>query len=982
MQGNQDGFPNGAGTGGADRGDRLADNRDDVGSTRLSDQGKAHEDGAKLGAVAYPDGMEPYRQTVGDVLAALATDGRSGLSQGEAQHRLERFGKNELAEDKPVPGWRKFLDQFTDVLVILLLIAALISAGLWLYERQSALPYEAIAIFAIVLVNGLMGYFQQARAEQALAALRRTSAARANVVRDGARQSIPAADVVPGDIILLEEGDTVPADARLIQSTALQTAEAALTGESVPVAKDVAPIGGDAGLGDQHNMIFSGTAATYGRGSAVVTATGMQSQMGRIAGMLKATPDEITPLQKELSRVGKMLGVIVVVIAVVMIATIILVEDVSGFSPIFSVLILGVALAVAAVPEGLPAVVTAVLSLGVQRMAARNAIVRHLAAVETLGSADVIASDKTGTLTRNEMTVRRVVTASGSVTLNGTGYAPVGDVGRDGGGTTDGAARIEQRRALIAADRANNAVLQERDGRWTVLGDATEGALIVAARKAGLEGQALDSRFTRIAEVPFSSERKLMSTIHTDAERPECFLACSKGAPDVLLAHCSREMVGEKAIPLTPERRAAILATNEELAGEALRTLGVATRLLPHAQAEGKAFNEEVEQDLVFLGLIGMIDPPREEARTAVARAKAAGIRPIMITGDHPKTAAVIAGELGIAANVRAVTGAELERMTDATLDRTVREVSVYARVNPEHKLRIVRALQREGMMVAMTGDGVNDAPALKSADIGIAMGITGTDVSKAAADMVLADDNFATIVAAVEEGRAIFANIRKFLRYLLSSNIGEVMTMFFGVLLAEVIGLAAAGSGSGVVLPLLATQILWINLVTDGPPALALGVDPAETGVMKRPPRPRNEGVITRRMWAGIFFVGAVMAAGTLLVLDASLPGGLIEGSGTLRYAQTMAFTTLMLFQLFNVFNARSDEQSAFRGLFDNRWLWGAIALSLVLHAAVIYVPFLQEAFSTTGLGIGDWLICTGVASSVLWLRELTKVVTRASRD
>jgi P-type Ca2+ transporter type 2C len=662
-----------------------------------------------------------------------------------------------------------------------------------------------------------------------------------------------------------------------------------------------------------------------------------------------------------------------------MVATILLVEDVHGFSAIFEVLILGVALAVAAVPEGLPAVVTAVLALGVQRMAKRNAIVRHLAAVETLGSADVIASDKTGTLTKNEMTVRRVVTASGSVSLGGTGYAPEGEVRRDGGGAIEGPLRFELVRALAAADRANNAVLQEHEGRWTVQGDPTEGALIVAARKAGLEDDALDARFVRIAEVPFSSERKVMSTVHSDAERSGHLLALTKGAPDVLLARCSRELVGEEVTPLAAERRAEILASNEELAGQALRTLGVAFRLLPKDSFEREDLDASVEQDLVFLGLIGMIDPPRDEAKDAVARAKGAGIRPMMITGDHPKTAAVIAAELGIVADGRAVTGAELERMSDETLDGTVQDVSVYARVNPEHKLRIVRALQREGMTVAMTGDGVNDAPALKTADIGVAMGITGTDVSKEAADMVLADDNFASIVAAVEEGRAIFSNIRKFLRYLLSSNIGEVMTMFFGVLLAGVIGLTAQGDG-GVVLPLLATQILWINLVTDGAPALALGVDPAAAGVMTQPPRPRGEGVITRRMWAGIFFVGAVMATGTLIVLDASLPGGLIEGSGSLGYAQTMAFTTLMMFQLFNVLNARSDEQSAFSGLFRNHWLWAAIGLSLLLHVAVIYVPFLQEAFSTVSLSASDWLRCALVASSVLWLRELSKVVTRAT--
>jgi Ca2+-transporting ATPase len=920
--------------------------------------------------------IKPYRENVRDVLATLGSDGRSGLFQREAQERLERYGRNELSAEKPVPAWRKFLAQFTDVLVILLIVAGLISFALWVYERESVLPYEAIAIFAIVLLNALMGYFQQARAEQALAALRQMSAAHTTVIRDSARQSILAAELVPGDIILIEEGDTIPADARLIKSTALQTAEAALTGESLPVSKDAATIIADAGLGDQRNMIFSGTAATYGRGLAVVTATGMQTQMGHIAGMLKQGPDEATPLEKELDHVGKVLAIIVAFIAVAMIGTILLVEDVRGFSAFFDVLIFGVALAVAAVPEGLPAVVTAVLALGVQRMAKRNAIVRHLAAVETLGSANVIASDKTGTLTKNEMTVRRVITASGRVIFGGTGYAPEGEVIREGGGTIDGALHFELVRALTVADRANNAVLQERNGRWVIQGDPTEGALIVAARKAGLEDQALGARFARIGEVPFSSERKLMSTVHSDTDRTERLLALTKGAPDVLLARCSHELVGEEARPLTARRRAEILASNEDLAGQALRTLGLAFRSLPKDASD---FDEDVEQDLVFLGLIGMIDPPRDEAKDAVARAKSAGIRPIMITGDHPKTAAVIAGELGIATNGRALPGAELEKMSDGILNRTVLEVSVYARVNPEHKLRIVKALQHGGMTVAMTGDGVNDAPALKTADIGVAMGITGTDVSKEAADMVLADDNFASIVAAVEEGRAIFANIRKFLRYLLSSNIGEVMTMFFGVLLAEVIGLTTAGGG-GVVLPLLATQILWINLVTDGAPALALGVDPPDPGVMNQQPRPRGEGVITRRMWAGILFVGAVMAAGTLLVLDASLPGGLIEGSGTLGYGQTMAFTTLVMFQLFNVFNARSDERSAFEGLFKNHWLWGAVGLSLLFHSAVIYAPFLQQAFSATALSLADWLYCTAVASSVLWLRELSKAVLRAS--
>ena len=918
--------------------------------------------------------VPPYQESAGVAVAALGSDTQRGLSEAEAHARLQRDGPNELTAEKPVPRWRKFLGQFRDVLVILLLIAAAISFALWLMERESALPYEAITILAVVLLNALMGFIQESRAESAVAALRKMSADQATVLRDGQHRQIPATELVRGDILLIEEGDTIPADARLIQSTALQTAEAALTGESLPVSKDTDPVNADAGVGDRGNMVFSGTAATYGRGKAVVTATGMQTEMGRIAGLLKAQPEETTPLQAELDRVGKMLGLLVIIIAVVMIGTIILVEHVRGISALFDVLILGVALAVAAVPEGLPAVVTAVLALGVQRMAKRSAIVRHLAAVETLGSANVIASDKTGTLTKNEMTVRTVVTASGRVDFTGIGYAPVGDVKVHGGASLDGALRLELQRALTIADRANNAVLQKHDGRWIVHGDPTEGALLVAARKAGLTDEALDARFERIGEVPFSSERKLMTTINTDVERAEELLVFTKGAPDVLLARCVLERVGESRRPLSDVRREEILQTNEKLAGDALRTLGVAGRPLAADALNREQVDEHLEEELVFLGLIGMIDPPREEAKEAVARARSAGIRTMMITGDHPKTAAVIAAELGITTDALAVTGVELEKMPDEALARTVRDVSVYARVNPEHKLRIVDALQSIGATVAMTGDGVNDAPALKSADIGVAMGVTGTDVSKQAADVVLTDDNFATIVAAVEEGRAIFSNIRKFLRYLLSSNIGEVMTMFFGVLLGKTIGLET--HGGAVVLPLLATQILWINLVTDGAPALALGVDPADENLMQRPPRPRGEGVITARMWRGIFFVGAIMAGGTLAVFDASLPGGLIEGAGDLRYAQTMAFTTLILFQIFNVFNARSDTRSAFHGLFCNHWLWIGLGVSVVLQLAVIYVPFLQKSFSTVSLTSADWLLCAIVASSVLWLRELSKLI------
>ena len=923
--------------------------------------------------------FDAYRKSAADVAEALGTDPGRGLSEDEARRRLAVHGRNELAAAKPVPAWRRILAQFQNVLVLLLLVATAISAGLWAYEGATGLPYEALAIFAVVLLNAAMGYVQEARAEAAVAALRAMSAEESTAMRDGERRRVPAAELVPGDVIIVEGGNTIPADARLVESTALKCAEAALTGESLPVSKDTAPLDDEAPLGDRHDMIFSGTAATYGRGRAIVTATGMRTEMGRIAGLLEETREERTPLQKELDRLGKVLGIVVVAIAAVMVATIVVVEDVRGVTELVQVLILGVALAVAAVPEGLPAVVTAVLAIGVQRMARRNAIVRHLAAVETLGSASVVAADKTGTLTKNEMTVRVVVTSSGRVTFGGSGYAPEGEVAREGGGTPEGPLRIELEQALTAADRANNASIEKVEGRWTVQGDPTEGALLAAARKAGLRSETLEARLPRVGEVPFSSERKLMSTIHRDAEASDRAILFTKGAPDVLLARCSGVVVGDGERPLTPEQREEILRVNESLAGEALRTLGVALRRLPGdavPRDTGEDMDDAVEQELVFAGLIGMIDPPRDEAKDAVARAKGAGIRPIMITGDHPRTAGVIARELGIAGDARAMAGAELARLEDDALADAVRTVSVYARVDPEHKLRIVRALQREGAIIAMTGDGVNDAPALKTADIGVAMGVTGTDVSKQAADIVLADDNFASIIAAVEEGRAIFANIRKFLRFLLSSNFGEVLTMFFGVLLADRIGLTS--SGGGLVLPLLATQILWINLVTDGAPALALGVDPADEGLMRQPPRARGEGVITARMWRGIILIGAIMAAGTLLVLDASLPGGFVEGRGELPYGQTMAFTTIMLFQLFNVVNARSDERSAFDGLFTNGWLWGALGASLALQVAVVHLPFLQRAFGTVSLSAGDWLRCAAVASSVLWLRELSKLVSR----
>ncbi len=967
-----------------------------------------------------------YRMVAADVLRTIGSDPSTGLDNAEAASRLQRYGPNELPTVPPTPAWRRFLAQFQDPLTILLLVATVVSFIAWRIEHDSPVPYESITILAIVIFNGILGYVQESRAEQAIAALRAMSAATTRVIRNGLVCMVPTATIVPGDVLQLEEGDTIAADARIVEAIALSVAEAALTGESAPVMKDSRHIDHDAGIGDRFNMVFSGTAVAAGRGRAVVVATGAATEIGKIAGSLQQAEDEQTPLQRELARTGRMLGLIIIGIAIVISITILLVGQVRSLIGLVDVLLLAVSLAVAAVPEGLTAVTTIVLSLGMQRMALRNVIVRKLSAVETLGSTTVICTDKTGTLTKNEMTVRTVMTASGRVDLTGSGYEPYGALVHGGRPLTDHRLREEVEKTLRAACLANNAILRHDNGRWVIHGDPTEGALLVAYAKLvlqdGTEPDAhdrttddlerrlaaqlgeLSARFPRVGEAPFTSERKLMSTAHADADRDERVMVCAKGAPDVLLARCTHERVGDEAHPLSDERRAAILAGIEQMASEALRTIGVAYRTLPrHAlelpetstgttaspgtspgsAGQARALSDTFEEAFVFLGVVGMIDPPRPEARGAVDVARRAGIRPIMITGDHPITAAVIAADLGIAAGTaRVVRGADVQHASDATLQQWAPQVQVYARVAPEHKLRIVQALKRCGEIVAMTGDGVNDAPALKAADIGVAMGITGTDVARGASDMILTDDNFASIVAAVDEGRAIFSNIQKFLRYLLSSNIGEVMVMFFGVLLAGVIGLIPE-AGSTVVVPLLAVQILWINLLTDSAPALALGVDPPHPDQMKRPPRDPRTPVITMEMWRGIFGVGAVMAIVTLLVMDWSLPGGIIarDGAANTEYARTMAFTTLVFLQLFNVFNARSDRRSALRDLRANRWIWLAVVISALLQVAVIYLPPLQQAFGTVALNATDWAVAIGASSVVLWVREVWKLIVRSAQ-
>ena len=918
-----------------------------------------------------PPTVDDYSLLAADaVVKSFRSDAERGLTQSEATRLLAQFGPNELRTLPPIPAWRRLLSQFQDPLVYLLLGAIFIALVAWLIEGRESWPIDAIVIAMVVAANAVLGFLQEARAADAVAALARMTAVTSSVLRDGERKRISSVELVPGDILLLEEGDAVGADGRLLLAASLRVQEASLTGESEAVLKDATTLKGLAPLAERSCMVFKGTAVGQGTGRAVITATGMQTEMGAIATMLDATEEQPSPLQKEVALIGRTLGIAVVVIAVIVVLTVLLVSDIEGASDVITVLLLGVSLAVAAVPEGLPAILSLVLALGVQRMARRNAVVKTLSSVETLGSASVICSDKTGTLTRSEMTIERIMTASGDSRVTGVGYAPLGRFEADGGVAPVGALRAEQIVVLSGGSLAGNAALrQTKVGDWEIQGDPTEAAFLVAERKLGVEDRRR-RRFERISEIPFSSERKMMSTIELDHEHGGERVLITKGAPDVLMQHCNRIRIGMDVVPFDGVQRARAHADVERLSDEALRTLAVAYR--PLEPGEEPQASEMLEKNLIFVGTVGIIDPPREEAAVAISEARRAGIRVMMITGDHPRTAARIAALLGIVENgTKALTGAELDAMDDAGFATAVRTTSIYARVAPAHKLRIVDALQADGNVVAMTGDGVNDAPALKAADIGVAMGITGTEVTKEAAKMILADDNFATIVEAVREGRAIFDNIRKFLRYLLSSNMGEVLTVFLGVVGAGVIGLRGAGE---LVLPLLATQILWINLITDTGPALAMGIDPETDDVMARPPRQQNERAIDARMWRGVIAIGLVMALATLITIDLYLPGGLIEGAQNLDQARTAGFTVLVFAQLFNCLNARSETTSAFRHMFTNRWLWAAIGLSILLQIAVVNFGPLNVAFGTVPLPLEQWLVCVAMGSSVLWFAEIGK--------
>ena len=918
---------------------------------------------------------DPSVLEVKAVADALDTDLEAGLSSAEASRRLADDGPNELRAAPPVPTWRKILTQFQDPLIYLLLGAVVISLLAWLIEGREGWPVDALVIAAVIVLNAVLGYVQQAKAESAVAALQQMTAVSSAVIRDGQLVRVPSDKLVRGDLLVLSEGDAVGADGRLTKAAALKVQEASLTGESEAVEKDVLTLSAPAALGDQRGMVFTGTAVVQGTGQAVVTATGMDTEMGAIAEMLGATPEEPTPLQNEVGRIGRMLGITVIIIAIVVVLTVFLISDVRTPADAVTVLLLGVSLAVAAVPEGLPAILSVVLALGVQRMATHKAIVKKLSSVETLGSASVIASDKTGTLTKSEMTIERVMTASGTTHITGVGYTPEGRVVREGDELDEGPLKAENVVVLSGGSLASNADLREDHGEWQIEGDPTEAAFLVAERKLGATERRL-RRFERVGEIPFTSERKLMSTIEKDHDHSDALMLITKGAPDVLLGRCTRVRIGMGVVDLTDDVRQRVLADVAELSDDALRTLSVAYR--PLSEGEDVKPSDALEQDLIFVGTVGIIDPPRPEAAQAVAEAHRAGIRIIMITGDHPRTAARIAADLGIVEpDAPVLTGLQLDQLPEASFADAVRTTSVYARVAPKHKLKIIDTLQADRNIVAMTGDGVNDAPALKSADIGIAMGLTGTEVTKQAAKMILADDNFATIVRAVREGRGIFNNIKKFLRYLLSSNMGEVLTVFLGVVLASVIGLT--GSGEAVIVPLLATQILWINLITDSGPALAMGVDPEMEDVMARPPRKLTERVIDARMWAGVLEIGAVMAVLTLLSIDIYLPGGLFDGADNLESARTVGFTVLVFCQLFNAFNARSETSSAFHHLFVNPWLWGALALSVVLQVAVVHLGFLNVAFSTVPLSLDQWLVCVAMGSVVLWFSEVRKLAIRA---
>lgn len=878
-----------------------------------------------------------YNLSAEDTAKELHSNITSGISNEEAKNRLARFGHNELVQKKGISAVAIFFGQFKDFIIWVLIGAALVSGFLqeWI---------DALAIIAVVILNALLGFIQEYRAEKSLAALKKLSKPLSKVIREGRHEMILSSLLVPGDLIELEAGDSIPADSRLVWVTCNFTAqEASLTGESSPVVKTTIALDEkEIPLADRANMVYMGTNVASGKAKAVVTNTGMNTELGMIAGMVQDIRRETTPLQKKLEEFGKW----IVYLCFILVGLVFLLEWLRG-GKIVDVFLTAVSLAVAAIPEGLPAVVTIALALGVHRMVKRNAIIRKLPSVETLGCATVICSDKTGTLTKNEMTVKKVFTAGNLFSLSGVGYEPKGEF-MLGKNRIEAGVYPELIEALRCASLCNNAQLIKETTGYKIFGDPTEAALLTAAAKAGILKEGIEKEFLFLDEIPFDSERKIMTIIRRGNNK---LIAFVKGAPDVLLDRCVN--IGNKAL---------IEKINNDLAGEAMRVLAVGYRILEDNMSTRDS--AEIEKDLTFLGLLAMIDPPREEVKEAIYRCGTAGIKTVMITGDHKNTAIAIARELGFFGNDSiALSGAELDDLSDDELYGKINRISVYARVSPEHKLRIVRAWKKQRQIVAMTGDGVNDAPAVKEADIGVAMGITGTDVTKEVSDMVITDDNFASIVSAVEEGRGIYENIRKAMHYLLSCNAGEVLVMFVSSLI-------------GLPVPLLPIHILWVNLVTDSLPALALGVDPVEPDIMKKPPRNPKEAVVTKNRAFLMLGQGSFIAFCSLFAFTLVL----FIGKGGIVRARTAAFIVLSCSQLFHSFNCRSMTESLFKlGIFTNKKLIAATLISFFIQMAVVYIPFLQGIFKTEPLGLYDWFLVIGMSSLPLWLMEAWKAIKRA---
>ncbi len=906
-----------------------------------------------------------YDQDISSVFGELRTSVK-GLSPEDAEKRLEEYGKNELKEKEKVSVFRLFLSQFKSILILILVIAAIVSALL-------GEAIDAAVILFTVFLAGILGFVQEYRAEKAIELLKSLTSPEATVVRNGSEKKIPSTYLVPGDIILLQTGDRIPADARIIEEFNLKVDESSLTGESVPVQKVIDALPAGTSEADRNNMVYAGTAVAYGRGKAVITATGMKTSFGELAGLLGTIERSRTPLQESLDKFGRWIGgATIVIVAFVAVLGVFL-----GFPPL-DMFLWGVALAVAAIPEALPAVVTVGLGLGVRRMVKRHALVRKLPSVETLGATNVICSDKTGTLTQNKMTVERIYVDRQILRVTGGGYDPDGKFLKGDSEKEDPEVSgddMHLRVLLFSAALCNDSNLYKEEDGWKIRGDPTEAALVVAAAKAGFEKSELDSKYPRLAEIPFSSESKRMTTFNKLDDFPGDVLdselvAFSKGAPEVILGSCTKIFLDGEIKTLTHGQKQEILEEVKELADQALRVMAFSFRpfeegFSPEKISSGKIPVERAEEDMVFSGLTGMRDPPREEVKAAIRTCEDAGIKTVMITGDHKVTAAAIARELGILKeNDLTLTGSELDSLEEKEFEDRVERVSVYARVYPAHKLRVVEALKKKGYVVAMTGDGVNDAPALKAADMGIAMGITGTDVSKEASSMILTDDNFASIVSAVEEGRNIFKNIRNFITYGLTCHIGEVLIVLIAILGWQI-------------LPLMAVQILWINLITDGLPPMALSVEPPDRGLMRQKPRNVEEGLITRREITAGLGIGILVTLQALIVLVWSLESGF-----SLSKLQTMVFTLVVFSEMFNAFNWRSDRYSVFSlGLFTNKALIYAVLTTVVLQLMVIYVPFLQLAFSTVPLSLPEWGIILALASTTLISMEIVKHINNGKR-